>query len=133
MIIRTILHHTTGGSTNSSRGVRIQVRGNFHILTKQQQKTRKRGVTPLPPPPLYPPLHHHGTTLACHVLRVPAPAFYSCAIVQNAGPLSACLPLYRRPRGVWLTTRWEPHPVNVRLQARDVNRTLINLQMTHAH
>ena len=53
-----------GGSRNSLRGggsgpeffeggvgFRVQVRGNFHILTSQKnKKTLKGGLTPLPPP-----------------------------------------------------------------------------------
>ena len=45
-----------GGSRNSLKGgFRVQVRGNFHILTSKKNPTSEGGVKPPnPPPPLYP-------------------------------------------------------------------------------
>ena len=47
-------------------GVRVQVHGNFHILTRKKRKKTLRGggVKPPTPHPLDPPLLHMGTQWA---------------------------------------------------------------------
>ena len=46
------------GQNSSKGGFRVQVRGNFHILTsKKKKKTSEGGFKPPTPPPLDPLLH----------------------------------------------------------------------------